>query len=43
MSTGQLPVVRIGRCARVPRAQLSDWIARKATCRLDANFNQPGQ
>ena len=27
MATGQLPVVRIGRCARVPRLALQSWIA----------------
>lgn len=27
MATGDLPVVRIGRCARVPRLALQSWIA----------------
>jgi len=27
MATGELPVVRIGRCARVPRLALQSWIA----------------
>jgi excisionase family DNA binding protein len=27
MASGQLPVVRIGRCARVPRSALASWIA----------------
>jgi len=26
MSTGVIPVVRIGRCARVPRIDLAEWI-----------------
>ena len=27
MAAGQLPVVRLGRCVRVPRKSLEDWIA----------------
>jgi excisionase family DNA binding protein len=27
MSTGVIPVVRIGRCARVPRIDLGEWIS----------------
>jgi excisionase family DNA binding protein len=27
MSTGLIPVVRIGRCARVPRIYLGEWIS----------------
>jgi len=33
MATGQLPVVRIGRCARVPRSALESWIEDQTTCR----------
>jgi excisionase family DNA binding protein len=34
MATGQLPVVRIGRCARVPRSALQSWIGDRTTSRL---------
>lgn len=27
MAVGELPVVRLGRCVRVPRKSLEDWIA----------------
>lgn len=27
MAAGDLPVVRLGRCVRVPRKSLEDWIA----------------
>jgi excisionase family DNA binding protein len=27
MATGELPVIRIGRCVRVPRSGLESWIA----------------
>jgi excisionase family DNA binding protein len=27
---GELPVVRLGRCVRVPRRALEEWIARQA-------------
>ena len=33
MSTGEIPVVRIGRCARVPRSALESWIADRTTSR----------
>lgn len=33
MSTGELPVVRIGSCARVPRAMLDSWIAERTSRR----------
>lgn len=36
MATGQLPVVRIGRCARVPRAALEVWIEGRTTSRPEA-------
>jgi prophage regulatory protein len=26
MAAGELPVVRLGRCVRVPRRRLEDWI-----------------
>jgi excisionase family DNA binding protein len=29
MATGQLPVVRIGRAVRVPKAALAEWIRNK--------------
>lgn len=30
LAAGELPVVRIGRCVRVPREQLQDWILKRA-------------
>jgi excisionase family DNA binding protein len=29
MAAADLPVVRIGRCVRVPREQLLDWVSRR--------------
>lgn len=43
MSTGQLPVVRIGRCARVPRSLLESWIVERTSCRQDPNLSALGE
>lgn len=32
MAAGELPVVRLGRCVRVPRRQLAAWIAARIEC-----------
>ncbi len=29
MAAEDLPVVRIGRCVRVPRAELADWLSQR--------------
>lgn len=29
MAAGEFPVVRIGRCVRVPRAELADWLSQR--------------
>ena len=36
IASGALPVVRIGRAVRVPRAQLEEWVRRQATVGVDA-------
>ena len=43
MSTGQLPVVRIGRCARVPRSGLDSWILERTSIGLGGELANPGQ
>jgi excisionase family DNA binding protein len=35
MATAELPTVRIGRCVRVPREALRDWVLRGATLDRD--------
>jgi excisionase family DNA binding protein len=35
MARRELPVVRIGRCVRVPRTGLEDWIRRSTLIELD--------
>ena len=37
---GELPVVRLGRCVRVPRRALEEWIARQAR---EANYEAAWQ
>ena len=32
MAAGELPVVRLGRCVRVPRRRLAEWIAARIEC-----------
>lgn len=31
MAGEELPVVRIGRCVRVPRAELADWLSQRTS------------
>jgi len=39
MARGELPVLRIGRCVRVPRAALASWIAeRTSPVMVDCEF-----
>jgi len=35
MATAELPTVRIGRCVRVPREALREWVVREATLDSD--------
>jgi len=32
IARGEVPVVRIGRCVRVPRSSLQDWVRDKTSC-----------
>jgi excisionase family DNA binding protein len=41
MATGELPVIRIGRCVRVPRSGLESWIANRTESSEAQNDRRP--
>jgi excisionase family DNA binding protein len=41
MTTGELPVIRIGRCVRVPRSGLESWIATRTEMSVERDDRRP--
>lgn len=41
IATGELPVIRIGRCVRVPRSGLESWIANRTEISEVREYRRP--